>query len=279
MTRLLLALILVASSASVLAQAREVERQPSAEAQMRYALEMRRQARREPAVRAPNWRAKVAEAYEAVPIFHPRAHHVGVEARFRAGELRRAAGELEAATELFREAADARVDSRFRTRARLELGHTLRRRERYEDALLAYERVVHDARSQRRYKDLALFWKARVFLEIEKIEDGSRVLQCLIDGTQDPLMQVRAYDELGLVALDEGDLEWAAGLLEQCRKAISGPLLEETSLGHRTRSAFRRMRCRSRLQEEVARRTKQQQNSFEEQRDVETRRVRRFLLE
>jgi tetratricopeptide (TPR) repeat protein len=232
----------------------EVERLQSPTLQLAHAARLRRAVRKVRGEARVAARETAAEAYEAVAEYHPKASLECAEALFRAAELRRTQDRHERACELFERAARASRVSPFRVRSWLELGHVQRRQGQYPEALSSYEKAIRERSGAARYRDLGLFWKARVVLELGREPEARRILRELTEAAEDPVLRIRGYDELVLLAIDTGDLEWAAGVLEQCRQALAGPLAQETHVGRRVRSAFRRMRCRKRLRDAVEKR-------------------------
>ena len=213
-------------------------------------------------------RARAVRAYRAVPRYHPDRREAVAEAWFRIGELERAGGRSRAALEAFRRARDGGARTDFVPRAALEIGHLHRRGKRYGRALDTYERVAAERDHDTRYRELATFWTGRVFLKLERREDAERVFRRLADSSADPLMRIRGFDELVLVQVDAGDLEWAAGILEQCRKSVERRSLEQTEVGRRVRDALSRMRCRKRLKRAVRERAQRANERAQEHHDA-----------
>jgi len=228
-----------------------VERQETAREQLTYAAQLRQLHQSAHGKAREAAREATVKAYEAVHEYYPRALEEGAEAYFRAGELQRAAGELKEALRLFEAATRVSPSTAVCARAMLQCGHVQRRLSAFRKALASYEKVMRDKHAAPKYRDRATFWKARVFLLMHREEDARRVFRGLVNATEDPLTVVRVYDELVLSAVREGDLEWAAGIIEECRSVLEDPLREETDLGRRVRNAFRHMRCRARLKEAI----------------------------
>lgn len=238
-----------------------VPRLDDAAQQLRYAARIRLSLS---AVRGPERaarRARAVRAYRAVPRHHPKEREAVAEAWFRIGELERAGRASRRALEAFRQARDSGARTDFVPRAALEIGHLHRRAKAYGKALDTYERVLAERDYDARYRELATFWTGRVFLELKRTEDARRVFRRLADSSEDPLMRIRGYDELVLLEIETGDLEWAAGILEQCRKSVERRSLEQTEVGRRVRDALSRMRCRKRLKRAVRERAKQREES------------------
>lgn len=233
----------------------DVPRQETAREQLACAQELRLAYRESRGLKGRREAREAAvEAYEAVYTYHPEEPELGANALFRAGELQRAAGLLRDALRLFKVAQDVSVSSSLRARSLLEVAHVQRRLLAFDEALATYEKVMHEQKNAPKYRDRATFWKARVFLLMEREEDARRVFRGLAGATEDPFMLVRAYDELALSALREDDLEWTAGLIDACRIALADPLREETNVGRKLRIAFRTMRCRARLKAAITKR-------------------------
>jgi tetratricopeptide (TPR) repeat protein len=184
----------------------------------------------------------------------PSDRGLGGEAAFRAGELLRAGGEELRALEEFRTACELSSGGEFAFRASLELGHLLRRRGDPSGALDAYLDVIGDPRAAPSWRDDASIWAGRVWYETGRAEEARRWWSRVAHDGEDPRDRLRAYDQLALALVDEGDLEGAAGMLEQCRRELSDVALEETPRGERVRNALMNMRALDALRRAIARR-------------------------
>lgn len=199
-------------------------------------------------------RREAVNAYRAVRRHHPKARVAISEACFRAGVLLRAGGLVEEARVEFGLAVHAGRGTDFRARARLELGHLDRRERRSPDALGHYLGVIVDERACRRHRDAALYWTGRVHADAGRRGDARRAWERVAVDAEDPVDRVRAYDELGLLWIDEGDPEAAAGAWERCRRALVEVAQEETVTGARVRAAMERMRTLRALRKVASRR-------------------------
>ena len=226
----------------------------SAAAQLRHAAEARAAIRGEAGPRREAARAAAVEAYRAVRAHFPDDAAACAEAAFRAGELLRASGSVEAALAEFAVARDRGAHTPFRVRAMLESGHVHRRAERHERALAAYEEVFAEEEAARGQRDEAALWIGRVHHEQGRAEDARRTWQRVADGAEDPLDRVRAWDGLASLLVEAGDLEGAAGTLERCRESLAEAAAEETRQGERVRNALSAMRSIDELARAVARR-------------------------
>jgi len=198
-------------------------------------------------------REAAVDAYRAVREHHPRARAAVAEAAFRAGELLRAAERLDEARLEFAVAAHEGAQSGFRVRARLELGHLGRRANDHAEALAQYLAALSDPEACGHERDEALFWTGRVHAAEEREADARRAWEQVAEGALDPVLRVRAFDELGLAWLRRGDAPAAAGEWNRCRLALADEALEETETGARVRAALEGARTLRSLQE-VARR-------------------------
>ena len=199
-------------------------------------------------------RLRAAEAYRAVRRYFPAQREVGGEAAFRAGELLRAGAEDERALAEFRTARALAAGGEFAVRAALEIAHLHRRRGDSSEALEAYLTVVTDLRAEPRWRDDAAIWAGRVWYETGRVEEARLWWNRVARGAEDPHDRLRAYDQLALARVDEGDLEGAAGVLELCRRGLSDVALEETPRGERLRNALMNMRALDALRRAIARR-------------------------
>jgi len=181
-------------------------------------------------------RRKAVAAYRRVRKSHPGTVEAA-EAAFRAGELLRAAGESRGAKREF-EAAAGGADVVFRARAVVELGHLERRAGRLESALEYFEEVALDSAAPTHTRDDAGLHCARVLLERGRLADARRWGAHVANSARNPLQRVRAHDVIACAWVAAGDLEAAAGALEECRAALQNLALEETDLGRRVRTAL-----------------------------------------
>ena len=198
------------------------------------------------------WRKLAVEAYQAVRLFHTDVA-AAAEASFRAGELLRAGGEDERALSEFQNAELIGTGTEFRSRARLEIGHLHRKNARPREALDAYLRVTADAAGESIRRDDAWYWAGVVWRAEERLDDARSAWRRVAEHGVDPLDRVQAFDAIALSYLELGDLEAAAGVLNECLAALSERALEETSEGERVRNALLRMRVVDALQRAIAR--------------------------
>jgi len=226
----------------------------SSRAQLEHARELKLAMRGTRGRERARRRMNAAEAYRVVRRYFPEERGLGGEAAFRAGELLRAGGEERCALEEFRVARELSDGGEFAFRASLEIGHLLRRRGDPSGALDAYLDVIADARAEPRWCDDAAIWAGRVWYEMKQVEEARRWWNRVAEGGEDPCDRVRAYDQLALALIDEGDLEGAAGVLDVCRRRLSDVALEETPRGERTRNALTNMRAVDALRIAIARR-------------------------
>jgi tetratricopeptide (TPR) repeat protein len=234
----------------------EVPRLEDAGQQLAYARAKKQELRGLEGAERERARDAAIDAYRSVREHHPRARAAVAEAAFRAGELLRAAGRCDEARLEFRVAAHEGAESGFRVRARLELGHLARRAEAPEEALAEYLAALADAEACGHERDEALFWTGRVHASQGRAEDARRAWHQVAEEALDPVDRVRAYDELGLLWLQRGDAEAAAGEWNRCRAALADDASEETETGERVRGALAGMRT-LRLLRETARRRAQ----------------------
>ena len=223
----------------------------SARAQFEHARELKLSTRGRERMRR---RLGAAEAYRSVRRHFPAQREVGGEAAFRAGELLRAGGEEARALDEFGIARELSAGGEFAFRGALETGHILRRRGDPSGALDAYLAVAADVHAAPRWRDDAAIWSGRVWYETNRVEEARRWWNRVAGGGEDPRDRVRAYDQLALALVDEGELEGAAGMLERCRRELSDVALEETPRGERLRRALTNMRALDVLRRAIARR-------------------------
>lgn len=197
-------------------------------------------------------RRKAVAAYRRVRKAYPGTTEAA-EAAFRAGELLRAAGEVRAARREF-EAAAQDVDAGFRARAGVELGHLERRAGRLERALACFEEVALDKSAPAHTRDEAGLQCARVLLEDERLAEARRWGARVASSARNPLQRVHAHDVIACTWVAAGDLEAAAGALEQCRAALQSIAYEETDLGLRVRTAMEEQAAVARLRAAIEKR-------------------------
>lgn len=231
-----------------------VPRQETAEAQLKLASELRSALRGREGAERETARTRAVAACRAVRQYFPTETAPCAEAAFRAGELLRAAGDLEAAGAEFALARDTGGSSPFRLRALLELGHLQRRGRAFEKALASYEALIADRAATPGQRDEASLWAGAATHELGRAADARRIWQRVADGAEDPLDRVRAWDRLASALIESGDLEGAAGTLERCKEALASSAAEETRLGERVRSALDGMRAADELPRAIERR-------------------------
>jgi tetratricopeptide (TPR) repeat protein len=230
---------------------RIVPRLSSPGRQLDHARRLKNARRGRAPVERERWTRRAIEAYRAVRVHYPWATRLGAEAAFRAGELLSWSGLLEAAIGEFDQAVELGEGTPFRARGRLSIGRLQRRVGASKAALAAFQAVVADPDSNPKYRDEAWFWIGRVRLEMGRIEDAREAWKRVVENARDPLDRVRAYDFLGSSWIEEGDLEAAAGVLNECLHALSEQALEHTNTGERVRLRLARMRLVRRLPEAI----------------------------
>lgn len=231
-----------------------IPRMTSPAAQLGHARRLKRQMLEKRGEEVVLWRELTLEAYRAVRVFHPDARTHCVEAAFRAGEILRAAGDESGALAEFRWCAQHAQDTEFRARAQLEVGHLHRRAQRWRAALDLYLDVAVDPTADEIRREDAWLWVGSAWKALGRVEDARLAWRRVADRGTDALARVQAFDELGLLLLAEDDVEGAAGVLDQCLRALSARALEETEAGERVRNALQRMRVVEELQRAIARR-------------------------
>jgi tetratricopeptide (TPR) repeat protein len=230
-----------------------VPRMASAEAQLGHARRLKRQMTDKQGEELAFWRRLAVEAYQAVRVFHSQARAASVEAAFRAGEILRAGGEEMGAMEEFRWAAE-HGEGEFRSRARLEIGHLHRRARRWREALEAYLDVAGDPGGSAARREDAWLWAGTSWKGLGRVEDARAAWRRVADQGTDALARIAAFDQLCLLYLEAGEHEGAAGVLDECLRALSARALEETEEGERVRNALLRMRVVEELPRAIERR-------------------------
>jgi len=206
------------------------------------------------------WTQKAIEAYRAVRIHHPWATRLSAEAAYRGAELLCSSGRFEGALSEFAIAVELGAGTPFRARGMLSTGRLLRSSGDAGAALEAFLSVVADPESSPAHCDDAWLWVGRVRQESGRIDDARQAWRRVVAHARDPLDRVRAYDFLGISWIEQGDLEAAAGVLNECLHALSEEALEHTILGKRVRRGLARMRLVKRLPEEVGARMRSSQS-------------------
>jgi len=239
----------------LLAAAQEpVRKCDTAEAQLKHATELRNALRGLEGAERDAARARALAACRALRQYFPNEGRACAEAAFRAGELLRAAGDLEGAAAEFQVAREQKGDSPFRVRALLEIGQIQRKTKAFEKALASFEAVLADQGAAPGQRDEASLWAGSVYRDLQRPSDARRAWQRVADTGEDPLDRVQAFDRIASLLVESGDLEGAAGTLERCKEALAGPAAEETRNGERVRSALQNMRATEELQRAVERR-------------------------
>jgi len=230
---------------------RVVPRLSSPSKQLEHARRLKYARRGRSARDRERWTQKAIEAYRAVRVHHPWATRLSAEAAFRAGELLCASGHFEGALSEFGVAFELGAGTPFRARGLLSTGRLRRRSGDSSGALEAFLSVVADPESSPAYRDDAWLLVGRVRQETGCIDDARQAWRRVVGHARDPLDRVRAYDFLGVTWIEEGDLEAAAGVLNECLRALSEQALEHTNTGNKVRRGLARMRLVRRLPEEV----------------------------
>jgi tetratricopeptide (TPR) repeat protein len=241
-----------------------VPRMDNAVAQLAHARRLKLQTFRKGAGEKRFYRKLAIEAYRAVRAYHPSSDAVVAEAAFRAAELLRAMGDVVGARAELDLAAGRGAGTDFRPRARLEIGHLERRVGRSRAALDAYLAVASDPRARARYRDDAWLWAGRVWRDQGRIEEARRAWRTVCECAEDPLDRIVAWDWRALSWLETTDPEAAAGVLDQCLRALAPVALEESEQGERVRNALLRMRVVDALQRAIERRAAESPESERE---------------
>jgi tetratricopeptide (TPR) repeat protein len=230
-----------------------------AQAALARAMALRGEWRAAPAAQQPALREQALEAFRSVRRQYPFAREVCAEASFRAGELLRAAGDADAARREWLIAADQPPGITFRDRARLELAHLDRRAGRLESALQLLSQIELDPLARSALREEAAHWCGAIEQSRGRMSDARRAWRRLALMAEDPLVRIRAYDRMALTWLEESDLEAAAGVIEECRRACAELALEETRTGERVRTALATMRTLELLPGLIAQRRRRQE--------------------
>jgi tetratricopeptide (TPR) repeat protein len=198
------------------------------------------------------WTRRAVDAYRAVRLHFPGAAAEVAEAAFRAGRLLAASDREEEALSELRLAVVHGGGTEFRERGMLEVAHVLRRRGDVTAALDAYHAVASDAHTEPGTRREAWWWTGELQRSRGAVEAARRAYRRVAEERGDPRRRVEAYDRLGLLHLEEGDLEAAAGVLHACRTALDGVARELTKQGARVRRALRSMRLVEELPRRIA---------------------------
>ena len=113
--------------------------------------------------------------------------------------------------------------------------------------------VETDAAGESFRRDDAWYWAGVVWRAEDQLDDARNAWRRVAEHGVDPLDRILAFDAIALSYVELGDLEAAAGVLNQCLAALSERALEETSEGERVRNALLRMRVVDELQRAIAR--------------------------
>jgi tetratricopeptide (TPR) repeat protein len=232
-----------------------VPRMADAAAQLAHARRLKRQMADKSGDELVSWRKLTVEAYQAVRVFHAQARAACGEAAFRAAEILRAAGDEAGSLAEFQHAIELSPGDAFRVRARLELGHIHRRAQRWREALAAYLDAAGDPAARGARRDDAWLWAGTAWQGLGSVEEACAAWRRVAEQGSDALARVRAYDELSLARLAQGDVEGATGELDRCLRALSPLALEETEEGERVHNALVRMRCIEELARAISQRS------------------------
>ena len=115
----------------------------------------------------------------------------------------------------------------------------------------AYLGVASDRSSADGHRDDARLWAGSSYRDLGRVDDARRLWRDVANEARDPFDRILAFDHLGLLWIDEGDLAAAAGTLHQCLLRHGELASEETKLGERVRKSLQRMRVVEALQRKV----------------------------
>ncbi len=226
----------------------------TARAQLEHADQLRRGLRGLEEEARAGARKLAIEAYQAVREHFAADAPACAEAAYRAAELLRQTGDLDAARAAFGVARARGHGTPWRVRAAMENGHLERRAKRNVEALACYEAVMADDAAGVRQRDEAALAAGRCLSDLERSDDAVRVWRRVAEGGDDPLDRVRAFDLWAQELIGRKDLEGAAGVLASCRTALEPAAAEESRLGERVRAALDSMRAHDELARAVERR-------------------------
>lgn len=236
-----------------------VPRMGSPSKQLEHARRLKNARRGRPPEERARSAADAIAAFRAVRRHFPWATRLGSEAAFRGGELLSATGRTAEALAEFEFAIRSGDGTPFRARAGLASGRLHRRRGDLDAAYAAFVDVAAspDTSHARCYE--AWIWIGRVRAEAGLPEEARIAWREVTRHARDPLDRIEAYDFIGLTWLDRGDLEAAAGVLNECLRRHSEPALEATRTGARVRLSLARMRLVRRLRSEIEARLRSRQ--------------------
>jgi tetratricopeptide (TPR) repeat protein len=199
-------------------------------------------------------RERAVAAYAAVACDPSASLPVRAEAAFRAAELLRAGGAVEAAAQAFEQCRALEPGGGFGARSLLELGHVHRRAGRAEAALEAYEQLMTDPLATPPLRDQGAWWVARVQAERGEAAAARRAWQRVARSGEDPLLRVQAFDAWIGSLVEAERLEDAAGVLELCRVELRPRAAECSELGARLGAELGAMKGPAALAQAVAER-------------------------
>jgi len=189
-------------------------------------------------------RRRIADRLESLAREVDSPAALRAEAAFRAGEIHRADGAGESALICFGLARELGLETTFRTRAMLEIGHLYRRAEHWSFALDAYFALSHDQNARRVERDAALYWSGVIWCERGELNAARRAWRQVARFAERQLDRVRAYDQWSLLEFNCGNLQAARDVLAACDTQLNPIAGEYTAVGASLRRALARMRSR-----------------------------------
>lgn len=230
---------------------REDAKLESPAAELARAVELKGRARKLKGAERVQALESALAAYRSIEAHWPEERAFGAEAAFRCGELLRRLDRDSESRASFARAKELGGLTSFGARASLELAHASRRASEFDAAKAEFDALARDERAERRYRDDAALWSARMDAELGHADVARRAFEVLAQSAESALDRIEAYDEWCVSFVEAGDLEAAAGVLARCREALRDVSEEETPLGERVRNALTKMSSVRRLERAV----------------------------
>ncbi|MFQ5748533.1 MAG: tol-pal system YbgF family protein [Planctomycetota bacterium] len=225
-----------------LLQSGEIQKQPTAAAQLNYAKKVKGEARGTKGAGRIQALDRAILAYEAVANYWPDGGAILGEAAFRRGEIQRTLGRSGLARGAFQEAFDGGKGTVYASRALLELGHLHRRAGEFGQALKEYQKVAGLPNVRLRYLNDSREWIGKVEFKLGEWEKAAQAFAAWAANAESPVEVVRAADLEAQALLGAGKIDQADARIEKVRLDLGPLATEPTKEGAQLQKALERMK-------------------------------------
>ena len=167
-------------------------------------------------------------------------------ALFESGETWRRHGSLEKAENAYRLVL-AKGGERYLGRATFQLAQMERRQQRFEDAIVTYQRA-HEIQPKLNRANLARLWIARCLTSLGKPEEAMKSFAEAVRAAATPRQVIEASNYLAKALIEAGDLKAAAAALTKADQEVAASIEAGGKGSDGLRAALDRMSARKALQ-------------------------------